>query len=358
MMNLLFLSLSLIKKYSSNLKADCPSGLTPRQSGVSPPMSAASSLPKIYTRASTNYLLLQSTKRMSQLLLLLAVALSTSCASQQVQSKKDHSYKDLIRNGKEVYVEDKTFEDIVDFTALLKAHPTAHNVGQVNIKSSLTFKNCIFKKGLRAFQSGEEGIVSTAFWGNVSFIECRFEGAVNFRNSCIYGRTDFTKSTFEELANFEESTFGQNAFFNWCKFEKEHRFQNSFFVQKANFMNTEYWENASFQSAVFNAECQLSVSKFFKYADLSLIDSRGHMLVNYTEFLGKANFSHAHFNRNFDFVNTINQKTDFSHTVFMGKAKFFGTTTAEILDFKSCFFLFGKPKIAIEEAKVLFDEDH
>lgn len=67
-------------------------------------------------------------------------------------------------------------------------------------------------------------------------------------------------------------------------------------------MSAEFYDNASFQSSLFNSELQFSASKFYKYADLTLIDSRGKVLFNYAEFNEKADFSHSIFVQDFDFI--------------------------------------------------------
>lgn len=282
---------------------------------------------------------------------------NSSCATQNVKNKTGESLKDLISQGKDVYVEDKRFENEIDFTSYVNSILVSEGVYQSNIKSSITFKNCIFDKNVKSFktQQDDNKVTLTSFLGNLSFIECTFNGEVNFRGCTVYGRVDFTKSTFKKVATFEECSFKQNAFFNRSKFEGEHRFQNSFFLQKANFMNTEYYQNASFQNCTFNSELQLSASKFYKYADFSLIDCRGNTLFNYSEFNERADFSNSYFGRNVDFVNTQNNQTTFNKSRFMGNTKFFKLTVSESISFKSCFFLFGKPQVDIPKGKVYFD---
>ncbi|MCB0843485.1 MAG: pentapeptide repeat-containing protein [Bacteroidetes bacterium] len=292
---------------------------------------------------------------MKYLILLSIIILHTSCATQNMSKQKGNSLGDLIKTHQDVYIENQTFEDAVDFTSFLKKHLISEGIYQVHINSGLTFKNCVFKKPVYSFINDGSNVVITTFGKNLSFIECVFEDEVNFRGSTVSGRTDFTKSTFKGLANFEETTFHQNTFFNWAKFEKEHRFQNSYFLQKANFMNTEYFANASFQSSTFHSELQLSASKFYKYADLSLIDCRGNALFNYTEFWERADLSNSTFSQNFDFVSTQNQRTNFRGCKFMGQTKFFKSTVAEALDFSKCFFLFGKPEMNLGADKLVFD---
>jgi hypothetical protein len=292
---------------------------------------------------------------MKYLILLFAIAFHSSCATQNISQQKGTNLSQLIKNHQDVYIENQTFEDEIDFTSFLKKHLVSEGVDQVHIQSGITFKNCVFKKPVRSFVSTESQVTLSHFEKNLTFLECTFEDEVNFRGSQINGRVDFTKSTFRGVANFEETRYQQNAFFNWCKFEKEHRFQNSFFLQKANFMNTEYVDNASFQSSTFNAELQLSASKFYKYADLSLIDCRGNALFNYTEFWDRADISNAHFGQNFSFVSAQNQRTNFGRTKFMGTSVFHKSMATESISFKECFFLLGKPQIELVQGEAFFD---
>lgn len=293
---------------------------------------------------------------MKYIILALVTIFNSSCATQNVKNKTGISVEDLIKQGKDVYIEGKKFEHEIDFTSYLSSVLISEGVYQCNIKSCITFKNCVFDKNVKSFKTqGDNKVTVTSFFGNLSFIDCVFNSEVNFRGSTVHGRVDFTKSTFKSTANFEECSFTQNTFFNWSKFEGEHRFQNSFFQQKANFMNTEYYQNASFQNCTFNAEFQISASKFYKYADFSLIDCRANTLFNYSEFKKKADFSNAYFAQNLDFVNTQNNQTTFNNSRFMGNTNFSKLMVSESVSFKSCFFLFNKPQIDIPKEKVYFD---
>lgn len=293
---------------------------------------------------------------MKYIILAFITIINSFCTTQNVNNKTGVSLEDFIRQGKDVYVEDKRFENEIDFTSYVNNILVSEGVYQSNIKSSITFKNCVFDKSVKSFKSQDENKVTVAsFLGSLSFIECTFNNEVNFRGSTVYGRVDFTKSIFKKTANFEECSFKQNVFFNWSKFEEEHRFQNSFFLQKANFMNTEYYQNASFQNCTFNAEVQLSASKFYKYADFSLLDCRGNILLNYSEFIDRADFSNSYFGQNVDFVNTQNNQTTFNKSRFMGNTKFFKLVVSKSITFKNCFFLLEKPQIDIPKEKVYFD---
>ncbi len=285
------------------------------------------------------------TRPMKTFWLLFTISLYISCASNEVAQSKNHGLGELISNNKNVYFEDKIFEDEVDFTSYLDKYLVSSGIYQVKTYSSITFKNCTFKKPVISSIKSNNSIVFMLFMDNLTFLDCQFEDVVNLRGSSVYGKTDFTKSIFKKDVNFEETNFFQDVHFKSCIFEEELRFQNSFFLQKANFTSSEYGANASFQNTVFNSEIQFNVCKFYKYADFSLIDCRGNTFFNYAEFFQKANFSNGIYGRDFNYTNTVNSRASFKGSRFMGKVKLFESTFAKTPNFENTFFLHEKPDI-------------
>ncbi|WP_179020142.1 pentapeptide repeat-containing protein [Winogradskyella forsetii] len=291
---------------------------------------------------------------MKHFILAMVALVQLSCATQNSSTNEDNSMKKLIKTDQPIYIENKTIDEVIDFTSYLDAHLISEGVYQVNVKSGITFKKCVFKKPVSAFRKMEDGsVVLTSFQGNVTFIDCFFEEDVNFRGSSIYGRTDFTNSTFDKSANFEELHCHENAFFNKCIFEGALRFQNAFFNQRVNFMNAEFYDTASFQNSLFNSELQFSAGKFFKYADFTLIDCRGRVLFNYTEFRDKADFSHSIFAQDLGFINTKNHTTNFDSCRFLGKVRFNNLEVVSALSLTDSYFMFDIPEINIPSEKLM-----
>ncbi|WP_178987958.1 pentapeptide repeat-containing protein [Winogradskyella schleiferi] len=294
---------------------------------------------------------------MKHFILALVALVQLSCATQNSSSNEDKSIKKIILSDEPVYVENKTIDEPIDFTSYFETHQISEGVYQVDIKSGVTFKKCVFKKPVSAFRKMDNGsIVLTSFQGNVTFIDCFFEEDVNFRGSSINGRIDFTGTTFDKSANFEELNCHENAFFNKCIFEGSLRFQNAFFNQKANFMSAEFYDSTSFQNSLFNSELQFSAAKFFKYTDFALIDCRGKVLFNYTEFRYKADFSHSIFVQDFDFVNTKNHTTSFNNCRFLGKVRFNNLEVISAFSLKDSYFMLDTPKIDIDSEKLMFSK--
>jgi len=294
---------------------------------------------------------------MKYFVLALVALVQLSCATQNPSSNEDKSMKALIKKEQHVYIENQTIDDVIDFTSFLEKHLVSEGVYQVNVKSGISFKKCVFNKPVRAFKKMEDGsVILTSFQGNVSFIDCIFMEDVNFRGSSIVGRTDFTGSTFNKSANFEELNCHEKAFFNTCIFEGSLRFQNAFFNQNANFMSAEFYDTISFQSSLFNSELQFSAGKFYKYADLTLIDCRGKVLFNYADFRGKADLSHSIFAQDFDFISTKNKITSFNNCRFLGKVRFNKMEVSSALSIKGSYFLLGTPEIDIPSEKLMISK--
>src|SRR5690349_24865168 len=170
-------------------------------------------------------------------LLALCILLITFCASKNSEQQQNGGeMKELIKSGKDLFIENQVFKEDIDITAFLDANLISEGIYQVKTSSSITFKNCRFEGKIIAFNNKNDvRLTSASFLSNVSFLQCIFNNDVNFRSSSILGMADFTKSSFNKKANFEECTFSQNSYFNGCTFNDEVRFQNSFFVKKANF---------------------------------------------------------------------------------------------------------------------------
>ncbi len=294
---------------------------------------------------------------MKHFALVLVALLQMSCATQNSSTNDDNSMKSLIKNKQSVYIENKTFNEIIDFTSFLESNLISEGIYQTQINSSITFKNCIFNKPVTALGKTQNGnIVFTFFESNVTFIDCIFQEDVNFRGCSIYGRTDFTGSSFNANANFEEINFHENAYFNKTVFEGKLRFQNAVFSQKANFLNAEFNDDVSFQNSLFNSEFQCSTGRFFKYADFTLIDCRGKVFFNYAEFKDKADFSYAVFMQDFDFINTKNYTTNFNNSRFFGTARFNKIEVISSLSLKDSYFLLGNPVLEVASEKLIYSK--
>jgi len=281
-----------------------------------------------------------------------ALLLLTAACAFRTSSSQNDDWKQRLRAGEGIFIENQVFAEDLDFTEILSANPIAYRANQVKTSASITFKNCIFRGKVMAFQQqSEEQITLMTFLSNVSFIDCEFREEVSFRASTIFGRADFTDSRFFAKASFEECSFYQNAFFNSCAFYNEVRFQNTFFGQKANFMQTQFDKTAFFQSATFQGELQFSVAEFHQYADFSLLHCEQNCFFNYTQFNDQATFNDAHFAKGADFNNTIFDKGIFRNCAFMGQTRFLKSSVNDTVDFENSFFLFGRPDFESFEAE-------
>jgi len=264
---------------------------------------------------------------------------------QSSSSEKANTLKALSTNKTSIYIEDKTFDDILDFTSFSNKILIGKALYNTSITYDITFVNCTFNKPVLAYKATNGNAHNiTSFWGHINFIECRFKDIVSFRASKFMGQCNFTKSEFFGRTNFEESSFNLNTFFNWSTFDKDVRFQNSFFNQKANFMNTTFSENVSFQSSIFNSDAQFSSSKYYNYADFSLTQHRGSTFYNFSEFYGSLDISHSVFLNSFSMNYSGHKKTSINNSRFMGKTNFTDIKVKKNLNLEGCFFLFDKPK--------------
>ena len=263
---------------------------------------------------------------------------------------------ELLKSGKDVYIENVDFSSDLDLTAFLDKNLISEGYYQAKTSSSVTFKNCTFNGKLIAFRTENNTSTVMNFLSNLSFINCHFSDEVNLRGSSIVGRTDFTKSVFDKKVSFEECTFHQNAYFNGCTFNDEVRFQNAFFMKNCNFSNTKYQKVASFQSATFNSGLQFLVATFYQFADFSLIRCKDDMFFNYSEFNNQCNFSNSSFSGSTNFLNVRFTNADFKDCLFIGELNLSKATLAKFLNFDNSYFITKKPDLSfLPKEKIKID---
>lgn len=279
---------------------------------------------------------------MKNLFLFLIIALNTTCVSSNMATQ-ELKLKDMIRAGEDVFIENQTFSEDIDFTKMLKPNLISEGIYQVRIISSITFKNCTFKGKVIAYSRDENKTVLCNFQSNLGFIGCTFNNDASFRAASIFGRADFTETSFLKTSNFEECTFFENAYFRKSIFHEELRFQNAFFMQKANFLDAQFDNTASFQGSTFNAEAQFTDCKFGGYADFTLIKWNQNCFFNYAEFLDRAFFSSADYRANADFNSVKFQYAEISNSRFYGNVRFMKSTAEKMLKLENDFFLFSVP---------------
>jgi hypothetical protein len=285
------------------------------------------------------------------LVFILTSILTTTCVSSQLNADKGN-IKKLIQAGKDVFIENVTFTDAVDFTEMFPANPVGEGLYQVRIASSVTFKNCTFEDDVIAFKIDPEGNRTfTAFQSNLSFIGCSFKGKAQFRACSVLGRAVFTASFFEMEANFEECSFAQHAYYNRCVFHEELRFQNAFFMQRTTFMDAGFDVNASFQGSTFNSTAQFSNTKFYGYADFSMVNWNGNCFFNYAEIVERSVFNNSFYAQSANFISVTFGSAEIVKCRFFGDVSFSKSSIQTQLKLDQSFFLLGKPDLGF------FDQD-
>lgn len=279
---------------------------------------------------------------MRYILIFLVIAFNTTCANSNL-TKQDSKLEDMIRAGEDVFYENLTFNDDIDFTKLLQPNLISEGIYQVRIISSITFKNCTFNGKVIAYDRDENRTVLAFFQSNLSFIGCTFKEAASFRAASILGRADFTGTSFLKTSSFEECTFFENAYFRKSVYHEELRFQNAFFMQKANFLDAQFDNTASFQGSTFNAEAQFSATRFGGYTDFTLVSWNQDCFFNYAQFEDRAFYNSSDFKGDADFLKIRFTFCEIKNCRFFGRTRFTESTAEKGIDFENDFFLLGQP---------------
>ena len=233
-------------------------------------------------------------------LTLLLVSTFNSCSSKNYVKETGSAINadeiiNLMNEGKDIYMEDKTIEGAIDFTKLRRSNQESKGVQRINISSSLTFIHCIFTGKITGFGADDKTTNLISYRKNFTCIECEFKEEVTLRESNFYGTVNFSGASFLKKVSFEGSLFTTDAYFSKTSFSDEARFQNVVLHNKINFMEAICGKTISFQGASFLGDAQFGVAKFLAYADFSVASFSSGCFFNYAEFSNQAIFSHTVF---------------------------------------------------------------
>src|SRR5690349_6992257 len=106
----------------------------------------------------------------------LFILLITFCSSKDNSQKQNgNAMKELLQSGKDVFIENRVFQEDIDITSLLDSNQVSEGIYQVKTSSSITFKNCRFEGKIIAFKNKNDvRLINTTFLSNVSFLQCIF----------------------------------------------------------------------------------------------------------------------------------------------------------------------------------------
>jgi uncharacterized protein YjbI with pentapeptide repeats len=260
-------------------------------------------------------------------------------------------FRDDIAQGKDVFLENQTIDEPLDFTALLPAHTSVPGAQIAVAEGAVTFLKCHFKGKVSGFVAGQNGSSKTvSFQKNITFNECTFDEEVTFRGCAVQELACFTGSTFVKKANFESADFTNEALFNECKFMSDARFQNIYCRKKANFLHTEFGKTVSFQGAIFTLDAQFGAVKSYGFTDFSTAQFNGHAFFNYGEWHGQTSFEDAWFKGRCEFLQGKFVTATMKQAWFLGKPRFEEANIDISLDLAGCHWGGGMP-VWTEEQK-------
>ena len=280
-----------------------------------------------------------------RLITITAVILFSILSCYSKKGKENNEITAAIKEGRDILISNKTFNDDIDLTSILKSNREAQDIFRSNIASSVTFENCIFNGKFIAYR--EEGTAKyfLSFARNLTFTKCTFNKEATFRGVLVNGIVEINESMFNDKVVFEEAHFMNDAHFGKCFFEGEARFQNSFFNMRADFMNSGFTKVCSFQGTQFNHDAQFGVTKFREYADFTLTRYNGGAFFNYAEFLKRGVFDDSKFEGRVEFLMTTMPSGSFRNCTFFGDVKFANAKVKEKLDLGKSTFYYGAPKL-------------
>ncbi|MBO0933842.1 pentapeptide repeat-containing protein [Fibrella aquatilis] len=287
----------------------------------------------------------------NQFALLLLVMVSMACSTASLTAPTNPAQRVLtqVANKQAVRVENVTFDDDLDFTALT-AYPETKSVARVWIEVPLFFSNCTFNGRVVAFRQQGDTTILCHFGRNLTFVNCRFNNDTRFQSVNVVGITSFSQSHFNRSVSFEGAQFGAEAYFDNALFAAEARFQQATFGQMASFWKSVWAGVGYMQGATFRGDAQFNLTDFRSNLDFSLCTTDGLLNFNYAQLQGRGRFDNTRFRRAVDFSKATLGEAYFEEAYFADKALFVGTS-CQILSFERFFFLTQHPVLELDKTK-------
>lgn len=185
----------------------------------------------------------------------------TISATSQTTINASDIMKDL-KKGKDITYKNATIVGVLDFTFMDDALPNlpkrrkwynnGSNTVKKEIKSNVSFENCVFEDHVFAYIHDEDsGYTFTAnFEEDAIFKNCRFKEMSMFKYSTFKGKSDFSNSSFMSNSTFKYAVFKNNV-----------SFSNTTFKESATFKYTNFKNGVSFSKARFEEDLNLKYTK-------------------------------------------------------------------------------------------------
>ena len=292
--------------------------------------------------------------------LLCQMILGVSCAAGKKNNNGTEmtTLNEAVHTGKNIFAEDKTFNSEWDILQQVESVTETEAMQRGYVSSSITFKKCVFKGSVSAYKVDKAGKTFAAYFQkNISFIDCIFEDACNFRGGIFAATCTFQGCSFLKGANFQECTFMNDVFFNDTKYGDEAQFQNCVMMKKSNWMKARFESNASFQGAAFYYDAQFSTAEFQKYADFTVVTFQMSCFFNYCVFGQQAVFNSSMFAKRAEMLSNKMQKTEMRNCIFILPPKFYQNEIAVSIDFSKSVFTTGVPDLSsVKTPQVIAEE--
>jgi len=221
---------------------------------------------------------------------------------------------DMIRKNEVIHFEDKHFEEVIDFTQFGSV-ATGNNEKTVFILSPLYFKNCTFKKDVKAFYREESTVVH--FTRPVIFESCHFEGDLSFTRAIFDDKCSFKGSYFYNKADFEGCTFKSDFDVNRVLFHEEVKMQNMIVHQHMFLNDAHSKENLLMQGLWVKGNFSCINSRTFGYVDLASCRIDGFFNGNYSQHSDRIVISNSFFHHRFEMTGSFGESLTIKESRFL-----------------------------------------
>lgn len=224
---------------------------------------------------------------MQKLAVLFLLLVATTVAPAQTRVKASEILRQ-INAGEAVTYTNVEIEGDLDLTDLKNSRPEGASglfyfggtqTFESTVKVPLTFTQCTFLGEVLAYYHVDrrnETYVAH-FDRDVTFANCTFRKASEFKYSEFNGNVSFEGSTFHHAANFKYAEFSEGPSFRLARFE-----------EGADFKYAEFPRETSFEKAVFSGRTDFKYTKFRSPLNMNGVAFRGSEDFKYTKIDGRS----------------------------------------------------------------------
>jgi hypothetical protein len=224
--------------------------------------------------------------RIVQLLgLFILLGVTISCSAQPGSS----AIIKAINKGKVVVYKDKEFTSSINLIEGLEFKTISAGHKMAEVRSPMVFVNCMFTDFI-AFERKNNTLYSLLFTEDVMFLNCTFNGKVDFTYAEFERNFSCNKSAFAAQVSLKQCWFkGRKATFEDCTFHQSAYFTNVIADNQFSLFRSRFNNQLIAQGSYFKGSFQMNGATLNAYCGFDQVRFGNGLLLDQSKFNNKLN---------------------------------------------------------------------